>query len=89
MLSTSFGIESAIGKGIASTLAEVSVKGAAKIAGTVLVGVMLVWDIYSLVTNSIDLAKGSPSEASDTLETTAGELANQVNDLNDLLKRIR
>lgn len=93
LLGQSVGVESALGKGIATSFAEVTMKGAGRAVGTVLgrlaAGAMVVWDAYQLVQNSIELANGSKSEASDSLQKVADGLAQQASNLKTVLERIR
>ena len=60
-------------KGIAEQTPALASKGA-RVFGGVLAGVGLVFDVYSIVTTSIDLANGSVSAAGKSLREKADQL---------------
>uniref|UniRef100_A0A8C4SAP7 Uncharacterized protein n=1 Tax=Erpetoichthys calabaricus TaxID=27687 RepID=A0A8C4SAP7_ERPCA len=67
-------------------------KGAARVGGIVLSGVFIVVDIYSILSNSIDLSKGSKSRSAAAKKRTASMLRAELTkyrDLYELLQRGR
>ena len=75
-------------KGLAKQTPSLAGKGARAFGG-VLAGVGLVLDVYTIVTTSIDLAKGSVSEAGTALREKAGLLEKERNEITDLIEELK
>lgn len=80
-----------VGKGFASALAEISLKGLLRVVGSVLVvalgSVLIVWDAINLVKTIGDLSKGSKTALSRNLRDIAGNLETQTRELERMLEQ--
>ena len=75
-------------KGLAKQTPALASKGA-RVFGGVLAGVGLVFDVYSIVTTSIDLAKGSVSAAGKALREKADQLKEEAKQIADLIEELK